>query len=156
MKNQPGNWQPSLEEMLKLLDSTENTEKINGLINNCLQKSTKRIPIEKDSNPDIEQSRTKWSELMVKKFNNMAGKMLREEEFDEEDESVTYIYDPSSLLEYLSSLKSKIGIKVRDSPIFMFPEEIVKVSKYQQIRAKYSFLLFVENIVGNDFDSDLR
>ena len=45
MKNQSSNWQPSAEEVLKLLDSTENTEKINGLINNCLQKSTKRIPI---------------------------------------------------------------------------------------------------------------
>ena len=83
IKNQSSSWQPSVEEVLKLLDSTENTEKINGLINNCLQKSTKRLPIEKDSNQDIEVSRIKWSDLMVKEFNNMAGKMLREEEYDE-------------------------------------------------------------------------
>lgn len=76
--------------------------------------------------------------------------MLREEEYDEEDESVAYIYDPSTLLEYLSSLKSKSGIKMRDSPIFMFPEDTVKTTKFQQIRSKYSFLLMQENIVGGD------
>lgn len=37
--------QPSLEEITKLLHSTEHADKINGLINNCLQKSTKRIPV---------------------------------------------------------------------------------------------------------------
>lgn len=54
---------------------------------------------------------------------------------------MSYIYDSSALLEFLSSIKSKIGIKVRESPIFLFPEDTVKVLKYQQLRAKYSFLL---------------
>ena len=60
------------------------------------------------------------------------------------------------MLEFLSSIKSKIGIKVRDSPIFLFPEETVKVPKYQQLKSKYSFLLFQENVVGGDLDNDLR
>ena len=82
--------------------------------------------------------------------------MLREEQYDEQDQSVSYIYDSSALLEFLSSIKSKIGIKIRDSPIFLFPEETVKVSKYQQIKSKFNFLLFQENIIGGELDNDLR
>jgi hypothetical protein len=62
-----------------------NEGKLNGLINNCLQKSTKRIPIECDTNPDIEQYRVKWSEMITKEFNCMSNKIAREEEYDEED-----------------------------------------------------------------------
>jgi len=57
---------PTLEEVMKLLESTQNQDKINGLINNCLQKSTKRIPIEQDNNPEIDSYRVRWSDLMVK------------------------------------------------------------------------------------------
>ena len=38
----------------------------------------------------------------------------------------------------------------------MFPEETLKPPKYQQVRSKYSFLLFQENIIGSDYDNDLR
>lgn len=51
-----------------------------GLINNCLQKSTKRLPIEKDVHPDIEAYRVKWSDLIVKEFNTISYKRTREEE----------------------------------------------------------------------------
>lgn len=57
---------PTLEEMHKALISTGNVDKINGIINNCLQKSTRRLPIEKDPNPDIEVYRIKWSEMITK------------------------------------------------------------------------------------------
>ena len=32
----------------------------------------------------------------------------------------------------------------------------MKVPKYSQIRSKYSFLLFQENIIGGQLDNDLR
>ena len=38
----------------------------------------------------------------------------------------------------------------------MFPEETVKVIKYQQLRAKFNFLMFQENIIGAEYDNDLR
>jgi hypothetical protein len=133
-----------------------NEDKLNGLINNCLQKSTRRLPIEKDSNPEIEQYRLKWSEMITKEFNSMSNKIAREEEYDEEDESVTYVYDCSSLLQFLSSIKTKSGLTLRDSSIFLFPNEVVKVSKYTQIRQKYGFLNNPDNILGGYMDNDLR
>ncbi len=50
----------------------------------------------------------------------MASKIVREEEYDEEDESVTYVYDSSSLIQFLSSIKIKNSLVVRDSEIFVF------------------------------------
>jgi hypothetical protein len=44
------------------------------------------------------------------------------------------------MLEFMASIKIKSSIGVRDSPIFLFPNDILKVSKYPQIRNKYSFL----------------
>ena len=70
----------------------------------------------------------------------MASKIVREEEYDEEDESVTYVYDSSSLLQFLSSIRAKGALLVRDSEIFVFQNEVVKVQKYTQLRQKYSFL----------------
>lgn len=70
----------------------------------------------------------------------MASKIVREEEYDEEDESVTYVYDSSSLLQFLSSIRVKGALLVRDSEIFVFQNEVVKVQKYTQLRQKYSFL----------------
>lgn len=92
----------------------------------------------------------------MKEFNNMASKILREEEYDEEDESVTYVYDSSSLLQFLSSIKIKQSLAVRDSEIFIFQQDILKVSKYSQIRQKYLFLNSPDNVVGADMDSDLK
>ena len=43
------------------------------------------MPLERDPNPDIEPYRLKWSEMITKEFNNMASKIVREEEYDEED-----------------------------------------------------------------------
>jgi hypothetical protein len=45
---------------------------------------------------------------------------------------------------------------VRDSLIFLFPNETLKVGKYTQLRQKYSFLLNAENILGGDLDNDLK
>lgn len=86
----------------------------------------------------------------------MASKIVREEEYDEEDESVTYVYDSSSLLQFLSSIKVKNALAVRDSEIFVFQTEVLKVPKYTQLRQKYAFLNQPENIIGGDMDSDLK
>lgn len=94
--------------------------------------------------------------MITKEFNNMASKIVREEEYDEEDESVTYVYDCSSLLQFLTSIKTKNSLPVRDSTIFLFPNEIYKVAKYAQIRQKYAFLNNPDNILGGDIDNDLR
>ena len=59
-----------------------NEDKLTGLINNCLQKSTKRVPIEQDPHSEIAAYRNKWSELITREFNNISGKILREEEYD--------------------------------------------------------------------------
>ena len=50
---------PSTNDVLKMLGP--NDEKLTGLINNCLQKSTKRIPIEEDPHSEISVYRKKWS-----------------------------------------------------------------------------------------------
>jgi hypothetical protein len=86
----------------------------------------------------------------------MASKIIREEEYDEEDESVTYIFDSSSLLQFLSSIKIRNAPLVRDSEIFIFQYEVVKVPKYTQLRQKYSFLNNPENIIGGEMDADLK
>ena len=59
-------------------------------------------------------------------------------------------------MQFLSSIKIKNSLVVRDSDIFVFQNEIVKVPKYTQLRQKYSFLNNAENIIGGDMDSDLR
>ena len=69
---------------------------------------------------------------------------------------VSYIYDPMSLLEFMSSIKMRTAIKVRDSTSFLFPEDLLRVPRYQQIRSKYSFLLFQDNLLGGDLDSDTK
>jgi hypothetical protein len=56
-----GNGKPTIADLQQSLLTTNNGEKINGIINNCLQKSTKRVPMERDPNPDIEHYRLKWS-----------------------------------------------------------------------------------------------
>jgi hypothetical protein len=148
--------QPTLPDLHRNLLLSGNGDKLNALISNCLQKSTRRIPLERDPNPDIEPFRLKWSEMIIKEFNNMATKILREEEYDEEDESVTYVYDSSSLLQFLSSVKLKGALLVRDSEIFLFQHEVLKVPKYTQLRQKYACLNSAENILGGDMDSDLK
>lgn len=59
-------------------------------------------------------------------------------------------------MQFLSSIKIKNSLVVRDSEIFVFQNEIVKVPKYTQLRQKYSFLNGLENIIGGDMDNDLR
>jgi len=66
------------------------------------------------------------------------------------------VYDCSSLLQFLSSIKIKNSLPVRDSTIFLFPNETIKVSKYTQIKQKYSYLNSNDNILGGDIDNDLR
>lgn len=77
------NTAPNLEEIYRAMLLSGNEDKLNGLINNCLQKSTRRVPIEKDSNPEIEFYRVRWSEMITKEFNSMSNKIAREEEYDE-------------------------------------------------------------------------
>lgn len=81
LKNK-GNSKPTIADLQQALINSNNSEKINGIINNCLQKSTRRVPIERDPNPDIEPFRLKWSEMIAKEFNGMASKISREEEYD--------------------------------------------------------------------------
>ena len=156
LKKRQSNEPPTMEDLLKVLHSTNSEDKLTGIINNCLQKSTRRIPIEKDPSSDIEPYRLKWSEMITKEFNGMAAKISREEEYDEEDESVTYIYDCSSLLQFLCSIKARIDITVRDSPIFLFKTDVVKATKYSALRQKYAFINNPDNIIGGEFDSDLK
>jgi hypothetical protein len=60
------------------------------------------------------------------------------------------------MLEFLSSIKAKINLMVRDSSIFLFPQEVLKVSKYSQVRQNYSFLSNPDNLLGGDMDNDLK
>ena len=94
--------------------------------------------------------------MISKEFSNISNRIIRNEEYDEEDESVNYTYDSSSFLEFLASLKSKGTQVVRDSPIFIFPSDIIKISNYQQIRNKYAFLTTAENVLGDGKDPDLK
>ncbi len=70
----------------------------------------------------------------------MSSKILREEEYDEEDESVTYVYDSSSFLQFLSSIRIKNAPLIRESDIFVFQTELLRVSKYNMLKQKYAFL----------------
>ena len=45
LKNKTPLEPPSFEDLLKILKSSTNEEKLKGIINNCLQKSTRRVPI---------------------------------------------------------------------------------------------------------------
>lgn len=60
------------------------------------------------------------------------------------------------MLQFLSSLKIRNAPLLRDSPVLLFQNEMIKVSNYQQIRNKYSFLLSSENLLGGDKDFDLK
>ncbi len=53
MKATNTSWKPTLEDVLKMLGITESEGKLKGLINNCLQMNTKRLPLEKDSIAEI-------------------------------------------------------------------------------------------------------
>lgn len=77
-----GNSKPTIADIQQALITSNSTEKVNGIINNCLQKSTRRVPLERDPNPDIEVFRVKWSEMVAREFNGMASKVAREEEYD--------------------------------------------------------------------------
>lgn len=59
-------------------------------------------------------------------------------------------------MQFLSSIKIKQSLVVRDSEIFIFQQDILKVSKYSQIRQKYLFLNSPDNVIGADMDSDLK
>ena len=61
-----------------------------------------------------------------------------------------------SLLEFLGSIKIRAAIRVRDSSAFLFPDDLLRVPRYQQLRSKYSFLLFQDNLLGGDLDPDTR
>jgi hypothetical protein len=87
--------------------------------------------------------------MITKEFNAMSNKISREEEYDEEDESVTYIYDCSSLLQFMCSIKSKINLTIRESNSFLFQHEIIKTNKYSVLRNKFAFLNNPDNIMGN-------
>ncbi len=56
----------------------------------------------------------------------------------------------------MGSIKNKSSQTVRDSSIFLFQGEILKVINYQQIRNKYSFLASSENMIGDWKDSDIK
>jgi hypothetical protein len=49
-----------------------------------------------------------------------------------------------------------LASRTRESSIFLFPDDIVRVARYSQIRSKFAFLLHPENIIGAEFDTDLR
>jgi hypothetical protein len=83
LKNKNAYGQLSQQELQRGLQLNGGEEKLTGLISNCLQKSTRRVPLERDPNGDLEPYRLKWSEMIIKEFNNMASKILREEEYDE-------------------------------------------------------------------------
>jgi hypothetical protein len=59
--------------------------------------------------------------MITKEFNNISNRIIKNEEYDEEDESVNYTYDCSTFLEFLSSIKNRSAPLVRDSSIFLFP-----------------------------------
>ena len=69
---------------------------------------------------------------------------------------MTYVYDSSSLLQFLSSIRPKGAPLIRDSEIFLFQTEALRVAKYTQLKQKYAFLNQPENILGGDMDSDLK
>ena len=139
-------------EAARLVEQGSQRDKLQGLISNCIQKSTRRLPIEKDPHPFVESQRGKWSEMLVKDFNNMAAKVLREEEYDEEDESVNYVYDCGSLLHFLAALgqhaPAPLLAPTRRSEVLLFPTGLLPVPDYQQLRSKYSGLLLGADLVG--------
>ena len=69
---------------------------------------------------------------------------------------MNYTYDSSTFLEFLSSIKNRSTPLVRDSSIFLFPNEVLKVLNYQQVRNKYSYLASNENMIGDMKDLDIK
>ena len=60
------------------------------------------------------------------------------------------------MLQFLSSIKTKNAVLMRDSSVLLFPHEIIIVSNYQQIRNKFSFLMSSDNVIGGNKDQDLK
>jgi hypothetical protein len=65
------------------------------------------------------------------------------------------------LLQFLSSLKistkEQFGIRSsREEKIFLFKENLIPVSTYQQLRNKYAFLMQSENLLGDLKDTDIK
>ena len=60
------------------------------------------------------------------------------------------------MLQFLASIKGKNTTVVRDGQGYLFREDTVKTLKYPQIRAKYSFLLALDNVIGQGRDIDLK
>lgn len=60
------------------------------------------------------------------------------------------------MLQFLSSIKTKNPTLMRDSPVLLFQHDIIKVSNYQQIRNKFSFLMSSDNVIGGNRDQDLK
>lgn len=60
------------------------------------------------------------------------------------------------MLQFLASIKTKNNNLVRDGQGYLFREDTIKTLRYPQIRAKYSFLLVPDNIIGQGRDLDLK
>ncbi len=69
---------------------------------------------------------------------------------------MNYTYDSSSFLQFLVSFRNKSLPILRDSPVFLFPSDVIKTANYQQIRNKYAFLTSQENLIGDGRDIDLK
>jgi len=54
------------------------------------------------------------------------------------------------MLEFLTTIKIKQPLRIRQLECFMFPIEIVRVPKYAEIKVRFEFMCHPENIVGRD------
>jgi hypothetical protein len=113
---------------------------LKGLITNCSNKSVKKTPLEKDPVPEIQQLKIKWSENIIRAFRNVTSKFKKDENDEEEDESVNYVYDAMGILDFMGDLKPKsspLSLKIRQLEIYIFPYEVVRVPKYSEIKTKF-------------------
>ena len=69
---------------------------------------------------EIESVRLKWCDNILMSFRTVTSKLKKDDEEEDEDESVNYVYDCLSFLDYNAKIKSTVNLRVRHLSIYMF------------------------------------
>ena len=69
---------------------------------------------------------------------------------------MNYVYDCLSFLDYLTRIKSVTGVRHKQLTIYMFPEEVISVPKFSEMKVRFDFLNSPDNLGSRDKDALYR
>lgn len=105
---------------------------------------------------EVETVRMKWSENILTSFRTVTSKLTKDDQEEDEDESVNYVYDCLSFLDYMGKVKPENGLRVRQLSIYMFPANIMPLPTFKELKSTFSFLDSPDNIGSRDNESLYR